>query len=236
MPSIVHPCSGALDRRKSKGTILEDFWEGFGCTKKESQVLQQDSKKWPCVNFFCPLPKNQWIIFPSTWSIPFNILYISKCIAIFSQLFRNATYVIISTPRDQRKTGKKKGPWLEQGDLLGMIPTQLKGDYVINHEIKIPESLSNNQDSMESIRPFFFSVAQVSRTSLSCPATRPAFGPCAQQLWDGAGEFPRLRFGGIPAQNNEEMHGICKYFPEHHLYVRWMSVWHHMMNFLLSFR
>ena len=73
--------------------------------------------------------------------------------------FRNATYVIISTPRDQRKTGKKKGAWLEQGDLLGMIPTQLKEDYVINHEIKIPESLLNQQPGFNGLYPavFFFS-------------------------------------------------------------------------------
>ena len=31
----------------------------------------------------------------------------------------------------------------------------LCGDYFINHEIRIP--FLNNQDSMESIRPFFFS-------------------------------------------------------------------------------
>ncbi len=44
----------------------------------------------------------------------------------------------------------KKGPLVVDRAYRGWNPTQLCADYVINHEIRIP-----NKDFMENIRPFF---------------------------------------------------------------------------------
>ncbi len=47
------------------------------------------------------------------------------------------------------------------GDEIYGIPTQLCGDYFINHDIRIPGGLNNQDASMESVYGRFFFVAQV---------------------------------------------------------------------------